>query len=59
MVDTRVDLNEYARAWKRALLGKPLHFDSVNIVNYFVSDEEVKYMATMHAAKDGSYARNN
>lgn len=57
MVDTRVDLNEYALAWKRALSGKPLHYDTVNIVNYFVSDEEVPYLATMHATKDGNYNR--
>lgn len=51
-VDATVDLHEYACCWQRALSGKPVHFDSLEIKEYFIGAEELKALQTLYDATD-------
>lgn len=54
-VDTRVDLGEYTKAWQRATMGKPLHFDNVEIIDYYIDVDELKALNTLFETKDPNY----
>mmetsp|Transcript_17181 Transcript_17181/g.29968 ORF Transcript_17181/g.29968 Transcript_17181/m.29968 type:complete len:253 (-) Transcript_17181:127-885(-) len=56
-VDTAVPLYEYAQAWKRALAGKPLHYEDVDIVHYFVGLDELNMLDEFYHTKDPHFGQ--
>lgn len=56
-VDACVDLEEYCRAWERALSGRPRHIPNVKIVDYYVGAEELRFLHTLYESKDRTFRR--
>lgn len=56
-VDIGVQLYHYAMAWKRALTGEPLHFDKVEVVNYFIDADELRVLDTMYTTQDPNFGQ--
>lgn len=56
-VDTGVELYAYAKAMQRALAGQPLHFDKVEVVNYFVGIDELRVVDKLYTAQDPHFGR--
>lgn len=51
-VSAAVTLDEYALIWRNALQGKPIHFDEVEHIEYYIGVEELEFLQTMHASHD-------
>ncbi len=47
----------YALAWQRALTAQPLHFDKVNVVNYFIDSDELRVIDAMYATQDPHFGQ--
>lgn len=51
-LDTRVLLGEYTKAWQRALMGKPIHFDNVEVIDYYIDENELSILDELYNTED-------
>lgn len=56
-VDVGVQMYHYALAWQRALTGQPIHFEKVEVVNYFVDVDELEVIHKMFTTQDPHFGR--
>ena len=56
-VDAAVGLDEYAACWQRALSGKPVHFENLEIKEFFVGEEELSALNALYEANDGYFSK--
>lgn len=56
-VDVGVKLYDYGKALQRALSGKPLHYDNVEVVSYFVGIDELRVIDNMYTTPDPNFGQ--
>lgn len=54
-VDASVNLDEYANAWRYALMSKPIHYEDVEIGNYFIDFDDLHALNALYETRDPSY----
>ena len=58
-VSASVNLDEYALIWRHALQGKPIHFDHVEHIQYYIGVEELEFLQMMHATPDPHFGKRS
>jgi len=58
-ISAAVALDEYALIWRHALQGKPVHFDSVEHIQYYIGVEELELLQQMHTSADPHFGKRS
>lgn len=58
-ISAAVGLDEYALIWRNALQGKPVHFDTVEHIQYYIGVEELELLQQMHTTADPHFGKRS